>query len=482
MLLRPGDLHERAWSRAAYGYGVILALGLAYFLIRMPYQVSDDLEHILIMQFQSYWNLLRDPPAGEGAVRPLMWLQQKVLFDAVPAGRYFATYKAFHVAQLLVVVVLFVRLLRVRTAIDVVTLPLALAALVGMHTFNVTLREGYPVNHFMTILVCCLVVTNLALSRGGWWRDLVAVLVFVYALFTIETGLLVWVCLVTAYAAGWRGVSGKAVASATAVLAAYFALRFVVLDAGTRTLTSASSGYGFSVRSTGELVELFGNAPWMFYIYNVVCAALTVLFSEPRGGVFRFTSFVVRGEIPPWSMVNVVVSTIGTALISLYVVRRIGQWRKRTLEHEEVLLLLFLAVLGANAAISYPYLKNVVMSPAGMFYAAALFVATRDVLRRVNVRPPRAAGALIVAALLVLSAGWTLRAATLVTNMREIAFVNRSDWAVAEEYQDENRRGWRSRHPGAEALLRQLREEVIRMPVPQPYTVPRWMRAWLDPY
>src|SRR5688572_7921450 len=184
-LPHPGDLSERAWSRAAYGYALLAGLGLAYVLIRMPYQVSDNLGDILFIQSRSFWTILINQITGEAFLRPVMWLQQKVLFEVAPDGRHFATYKAFHVAQLLLVIVLFVRLLRIRNASDAVVLPLALAALFGLHTFNITMREAYPVNHFMSILASCLVVVNLALSRGNWWRDVLAIVVFVYALFII---------------------------------------------------------------------------------------------------------------------------------------------------------------------------------------------------------------------------------------------------------------------------------------------------------
>src|SRR5438309_5222896 len=158
---RPGELEGRIWPRAAYAYGALLALGLGYFLIRMPYQVSDDLEHLLIAQSQSARELLVTRYSTAESMRPLMWLTQKAVFDLAPSGRYFTTYKAVHVAQLIVLVILFIRLLRVRTAIDLMVVPLALVVLAGMHTFNITMREGYPVNHFMSILVCCLLVVNL---------------------------------------------------------------------------------------------------------------------------------------------------------------------------------------------------------------------------------------------------------------------------------------------------------------------------------
>lgn len=478
----PGERDTRVWSRAAYAYALVLALGLGYFLVRMPYQISDDLEHLLIFQFQTLKDVLVTRFTGPESMRPVMWLTQKLFYDVAPDGHYFATYKAVHVALLVAVLVLFVRLLRIRTATDFIALPLALTALVGIHTFNVTIREGYPVNHFMIVLACCLTVANLAssgASRG--WHDLVAVLVFAYAVFMFESGVLVWVCIVTAYAAGWRGVSMRGVLGATAVLLVYLIVRFTILDVGTRTLGVTDSGYGFSVRNPSELVAMFGGAPWKFYIYNIVSAALTVLFSEPRSGVFQFTHFVVLGNVPAWSAVNVTVSTISTLLIAANLIPRLRRWKQEMLERDDVVMLMFVAVLAANSAISYPYLKEVVMSPAGLFYAAALFIAVRDLLNRLRDRPS-VLGVWLAIPLLLISLGWSLRAVTLTQTLRATAFVNRNDWAAAEEREDEVRPQWRSRHRDAERLVVQLRDEVVNMPVPQPYTMPRWTRAWFDPY
>src|SRR5262249_45933603 len=122
MSLHPGD----TWTRAAYAYAILLALGFAYFLIRMPYQISDDLEHLLIFQFQTLGDVIRTRFTGVESMRPAMWVTQKALFDLAPAGHYFATYKAFHAAELLLLVVLFVRLLRVRAATDLIALPVTL--------------------------------------------------------------------------------------------------------------------------------------------------------------------------------------------------------------------------------------------------------------------------------------------------------------------------------------------------------------------
>jgi hypothetical protein len=476
------DVLDRRWASLAYAYGVVAALGVAYFLARMPYQVGDGLGHILIVQQAPIKSLFVNQLTGVGYLRPLWWVQQKLLFD-LANGHYFAAFKAFHVAQLMLLVVLFIRLLRVRSLTDIVAAPLAVTVLLGIHTFNITIREAYPINHYLTMLWCCLLAVHLMLSRGGWWADVAAVLIFPYALLTLETGILVWVCLVAGYALGWRGVSGRAVLAATAVLAVYSYMRLGPLNVGLPALTERSSGFGFSVRSTGELVQMFGAAPWKFYAYNVVCSVLTVLFSEPRAGVWTFTKYLRDGGVPLWLTINICASLIATSIVTAFAIRRIRQWRTQRPTYDDQLLVLFLVVLGANAAISYPYTKDVLMSPAGMFYAAVVFVATRDLVTRMSVtRPAALAQGLVAVAVLAMSTTWTIRAAGLAQSLRDSASVNRSDWAVSEEWLDQQKPDWRSGHPQAEQLAAQLRAEVIGMPVPHLFFSPRWVNRLFDPY
>jgi hypothetical protein len=476
------DTLDRRWASFAYAYGIVAALGVAYFLVKMPYQVGDGLGHILIVQQATIKGLFVSQLTGTGYLRPLWWVQQKLLFD-LANGHYFAAFKAFHVAQLVLLLVLFIRLLRVRSLSDVVAAPLAVAVLLGIHTFNITIREAYPINHYLTMLWCCLLAVHLMLSRGGWWADLAAVLIFPYALLTLESGILVWVCLVAGYALGWRGVSRRAILAATALLAVYGYMRLGPLNVGLPALTERSSGFGFSVRSTGELVRMFGASPWIFYAYNVVCSVLTVLFSEPRAGVWTFTNDLREGGVPPWQMINICASLIATIIVADFAVRRVRKLRARGLEYEDQLLVLFLVILGANAAVSYPYTKDVLMSPAGMFYAAVVFVATRDLLNRLSRSTSTLlTSALVGLALLVMSTTWTMRAAGLAQTLRASASVNRNDWAVSDEWLDRQKPDWRTGHPQAEQLAEQLRAEVIRMPVPQLFFSPRWMNRVFDPY
>src|SRR6185436_20003080 len=124
--------------------------------------------------------------------------------------------------------------------------PLGLAALVGGHTFAGTVTEAFPINHFMTILICCLVAADLVLGPRAWWRDVAACAVLVCAELTLESGLLVSVVVITAWATGGRGVTRWGALAAFLVTVGYLYLRFGVLAVGAPNLLERSSGFGFT--------------------------------------------------------------------------------------------------------------------------------------------------------------------------------------------------------------------------------------------
>ena len=65
---------------------------------------------------------------------------------------------------------------------------------------------------------------------------------------------------------------------------------------------------------------------------------------------------------------------------AVFVWRRRDAWLARRFERDDQLVALFVMILAANAVISYPYTKDVIMSPAGAFFAVAGFAAVRNVL------------------------------------------------------------------------------------------------------
>jgi hypothetical protein len=469
--------------RWAYLLAIVLALSIGYDLFRMPVQVSDSLGEILDAQAApSVAAAFRDsiveaeaPGLGPFHVRPLARTQIKAVFD-LSGGRYHLAYRGFHVVLLLLTVVLFVRALHVKTPADLTAAAFALTVLVGATTFMATLREAFPINHFLEMLLLALVALNLAQSRPSWQVDVAAASTFVVAALTVESGLLVWVVIASAWLAGMPGISRRGVIATTVLLVGYVFLRLVVVGGAGPPLTARSSGFLLSVLSPDELREQFGANPLPFYAYNVASSVLSVLFGEPRAGVWIAVGQWLRGDLPPWLLVRLVSSLITTALIGATVYRRL---RRRTLDESDRLLVVFVAVLAANSVLSYAYTKDDIISMAGGFYALAAYAAVRDL-----VGVPRQLGVGAVALSLMLaiaSLAWVARCENVHYALLEHAFKERNEWAVPPPIT--NYAGY-PHHPVATSaamdLVRRLRADALGRPTVSPRFRAGWRNRWFQ--
>jgi len=144
-------------------------------------------------------------------------------------------------------------------------------------------------------------------------------------------------------------------------------------------------------------------------------------------------------------------------------------------EHGDRIVLIFAAVLVANAALSYAYTKDVVMSPAGAFYALAVTVACRALISEA----PRAAAATIVLALVMasMSAAWAVRAVAVQVAVRQSGMAVREQWAYLDQWLE--REGKTLSDPGALALRRQLQDDAIVRHPGKPALAGDWMK-WLE--
>jgi hypothetical protein len=417
----------RRVAALTYGYALVVSGILAYFLFRMPIQVTDSFHNILVLD-PPFLDLMR-----EGYFRPGLWFGLKAVYD-LSGGEYFWWYRGTQAVQVLLVVLLFVRLIDVRTRAAAAAAPLAVAALIGTHLFAGTVREAFPVNTFLTIVVCLAVAINISFSRYRWWNDVLAVLTFVVAAATLETGLLLLVVFVGGWLLGLPGVSRRGVVVLLVLLATYLWIRFGLLDVGTPTLAMREAGYGFERLGGGDLTKMFGANPIGFYVYNVVSSISSVLLAEPRDGLWRLTRSVVVDGRPDFRLVTACISAVlSTGLIAVYGWRRRRAWIARELTRDDCIVLLFVAVLLANSAISYAYTKDVILSPAGFLFAAALFVAMRDLIdrnagRRLREMLPAAA------VILILSTTWSIRAVGLHAALVETAASMREEWAYIDDY------------------------------------------------
>jgi hypothetical protein len=416
----------RGLALSAHAYAVVVALGLAAFMARIPLEINDSITNVLRVIQPGVWNTILDQFSS---LRPLLWGAIAIAYE-LANGHYLAMYKGIHAVQLVASVILFVNLLRVRSVTGALAVPFGIAVLLGSHTFAVTVTEAYPINTFMTVVVCCLAAANLSFGRPAIWRDVAAIVIFALVLFTVETGALVWLILAGGWLLGWRGVSKWGLLGVTLVLCAYAYLRLSLpaVSAPSLALQTHASGFGFRVLAPAEQLALFGDRAWVLYGYNVLSQILTVLFAEPKGGVWIATQRLLAGELLPRDIIAVVSSTGATALIVWYMTQRVGAWRGGELSDGDRLVLLFAPILGANAVLSYSYLKDVIVSPAGVFHALAATVAFTLALQRLAAIPLRGPVAAVTAALLVLSAGWTARLVGLHYSLREKAFIVRNEW------------------------------------------------------
>jgi hypothetical protein len=472
--------HARA---AAFVVTAILALSFSYDLMRMPVQVSDSfIEMLDAQQSPSLAAMFASIAQRRAYFRPLRLVQIKALFD-LANGHYWLVYRGFHVLLLGAALFLFTRALRVQSWTDFAAAVFALTVLIGIHTFRGTVQEAFPINHFLEIVVFCLIALNLAQSRGGWWIDVAAVLTLAAASLTLESGLLVWVVIVTAWACGMRGVSWRGAAATTLLLGAYFWVRFQYLSVGTPGLEERSSGFGITLLEPEDLVRRFGDDPTWFYLYNVVSSMLSVLFSEPDRGIFHVARAWLQGEIPERLYAKIIPSVVTTGLIAWVIVARLrGRGRNRPMASDQFLVI-FAVVLVANSVLSYPYTKHEIVSVAGTFYAFAAFAAARFALERLreeglqagNIRA-KVGRLAISTALVVLATMWAFRAAGMHYMLQAQAFNERNEWARLDTEQLADR-GYRS-DASARALAAQLRRDALDMRVSNPRLMPPWANRW----
>ena len=458
------------WRWLSYAYGALVAAGIGYFLWDVPVQVSDSYGNIVTASHGTLGSLVSSEFHQRAYLRPFLWGLIRVVLD-LSRGHYFEWFRGWHIAQIAVLIVLFLRLVRPSTWSGAAAVPIGLAALIGMHTFAGTVEEAFPINTFMTVLICAFAAADLAVSPPRLWKDIAAALLFVFAALTVESGLLVAVVFVAAYLFGAHGVSRAGIGVQVALVAAYFVLRFGILHVGSPGLEERQSGFGFSSLSPGDLVARFGANPLPFYAYNVVSSWLTVFLSEPRGGTWGFTRDLLHGEPSPAAFVNVIASMLGSFVLGLYAWRRRSDWLARRFNRADQLVLLFIVVAAANAVLSYGYTKDVILSPAGAFFAVALAVASQHFLESIGHMPSRQAAAAI-AMLAVLSTAWSFRAIGAHLGLRASAATLRGEWAYVDLWLE--RKSQVPTDPFALALKRRLEDDAVRRHPLRPMLAGEW--------
>ena len=137
---------------------------------------------------------------------------------------------------------------------------------------------------------------------------------------------------------------------------------------------------------------------------------------------------------------------------------------------------MFVAVLLANAALSFAYTKHEIVSVAGAFYALAAFAAGRYAIEHACEPGSRIAQVTLCVTLATISSVWAFRSVGVHHIIQVQAFKEQLQWArldtdrLAErEYPSDAR---------ARALAASLRRDALTLPIPNPHLLRGWPDTW----
>jgi len=457
----------------------LITIPLADGLYRVPIQVSDSLEPIVVAQkADSTLSLLKSSITfSPTTFRPSRYLQARWLLQVADKTglTYNAVFRGVHVALLLLLVLLFLLAVRVRDWTDLVAFTVAFPVLIGIHTFVAMLLEAFPVNHYAEVGVCALAVFVLAQRPPRWFIPIVVCAVLALALSVIESGAMVWVTAICCAAAGMPGIKRSTVVATTVMFAAYLVLRYA-LGIVSPGIGAHGSGFGATFYSAEEVAQRFDAHPAAFMLYNVTGGLASLLFAEPRNGVYSLLVAWRAREIHPVVLINILSSLATTALLAWYAVTRLGTKRSAWSEADRAFGA-SAAVFLINALLTAVYIKDEIISVGGLFYAMCTFIAMRPLIESLPRRS--AAVAFLITFFLAADAGlWTFRVAGVHYQLRYDAFKIRNDWVevLREDKQDD----WP--HDRRElALTRRLRGEALERRTTSPSFMPRWGdRYWVE--
>lgn len=449
----------------------LITIPLADSLYRVPIQVSDSLEPIVVSaRADSTMSLLKNSITfSPTTLRPSRYLQARWLLALAENAKvtYTAVFRGVHVMLLVVLVALFLLAARVRDWTDLAAFSVAFLVLLGIHTFAAMLFEAFPVNHYAEVGACALAVFVLAQRAARWYVPIAACALLLAALSVIESGAMVWLTVVCCAAAGMPGIRRSTVISTTVLFGAYLLARHQ-LGIVSPGVGGHGSGYGATFYSAEELAQRFGAHPAGFMLYNVVGGLASLLFAEPRNGVYSLLISWRTGEIHPVVMTNVLSSLATTILLVWYAARYVRTPRADWSEADRAFAAAAV-VLVANAALTAVYIKDEIISVGGLFYAVCTFIAVRALVGSLPQR--RLAAAWAVSLFLAADAAlWGFRVAGVHYQLRYDAFKTRNDWV--EVLREDKRDDWP--HDTRElAVTQRLRAEAIERRTTSPSFLPR---------
>lgn len=403
--------------------------------------------------------------------RPLLLIWIKLGFEAFGSTAW--AYQALILLQYAVSLGLLLRLFRPLDLKRGIAAALALTCFVGLHSSR-SMFIAIPVNASSVGVILLLLAALIAIDSSKPWLDWLFLPLTACALLLLESGVvlvpLVFVLrLMKAPGVTWRGV---ALTLATAV--GYIAIRRA---GGELPAIYTDTGLGFGTAGIQELQSTFQNAVWMLWLYNSIATLFTVLFSEPRQGVFSFVHMLLEGGGRPWMWQHVLSSTLTTAAIAatLMFVRPFAV-------RDRLLIAVGFVLLLVGSGLGFLYTRDRIALTAGLGYVVLVYVAIAQLLERTAAvsatrggppapRWPNVTRSYAVTALIAGLAGlWTCRAIEAHFQLRDAAWEAHLEW--------KNQFGDKPAGPPG-SVVERLRSVALQPPA-DPRSEPEWTHLYFE--
>ena len=458
----------RFWMLLAIGETAAFGVALAYWSFQTEFPYVDGFR-VLDVAARSWPEFLDGQLSARGAYRPLHLFGVKLVHD-LAGGPNLAVFRTVEIGAELLLVSMCFALLPPRALASWLGFTVALCCLVGLHTSESLFASGIPFGT-ESLPVCILMLGSLLLlkrRRPSYVVDATASIMCGAAVLFTEAGVIV-ACLWLA--AWWLGAARwQTAAGAVLVLALYATLRLLTNTNPFPGPFVTESGVLFQVISREEQESLFGGQAWIFYLYNTLSTLLTVLFSEPRAGIYvALDALVHETPVRTWQVINWLTSTASMLLIGSAAVI---WWRAHDSEKRQ-LLILGLVVLLANSALGYLYLRDRIPSVAGIYYALLLGLSVETLWKRRSELQSVIAWTGTALLLIVLAVGWGHRAVGTVVLARDGA------WSAKDEWTDRYDR-LVSQGAKQSTLGQELRRRAVERRLTDPRNDQEWMREFFE--
>ena len=467
----PGAVASASHSHALWAAYVLVAavlIVLAADTYRIGFVYIDNFTILDHINRTSWRELVSDTSDVGEIYRPLNLILTKAVFEI--RGADFFVFRTAHLVTLGVLLLGWLKACDPRTWRDAMRFAVATGCLLGLHTTR-HLFHGIPLNPYTIVCAVALWAFVLARQPPGRASHVWPALLTTVALLTIEVGFVIPVMLLVAYYVGWRGLSAGGLAAAVLVTGVYVAARAALFSELESAPFYAGTGFGFDVIDVVTQYHRFGAFPILFYGYNAASALLTVLASEPRGGVFEFVERLWHeGPGPaPWQWVNVTTSLATSA----FVVWAVGRLPSRGRQEIAVAC----AGIVGNACLSFLYARDRIPSLAGVLYALCFYLSLAVAAERLAKDRARVVRAVAALSVLVLATGWTLRCIATQFALRDAAWLSPQEWAartvtVTDRSSDDE--------IAAAKLFLEMKREAMARSAPDPRADPRWTHDWLE--